>query len=50
MADILTCVVLVVLCVFMLSAGTSLLVLSEIITKDDVRGWFNRKNRGADDA
>ena len=45
MADVLLCVVLLTLALFMVAAGFSMLVLTEIIKAEDVRRWFNRKRR-----
>ena len=45
MADVLLCVVLLTLTLFMVAAGFSMLVLTEIVKAEDVRRWFNRKRR-----
>lgn len=51
MIEIVKCVMLVFLIValiaFMIMAGVSLLVLEEVVTKDEARRWLRRKEKKA---
>lgn len=47
--EIMKCVLILIFGVFVLAASLSLLVVGEIISTEEVRGWFKKKGKKDDD-